>query len=129
MIFFDFFQRHKHDVQGCQASAGFVSESARSLEAGCTFPTHKKRVGECHSPTLFCKIKKARQARIGHRGHVSSATHSLEAGSSFLVYKKARQTRGGNRGHVSVATHSLEAGSPKERLRLTGCWFVKNFFT
>ncbi|MCL1844450.1 MAG: hypothetical protein FWF77_00915, partial [Defluviitaleaceae bacterium] len=37
-------------------------------EAGCTFPTHKKRVGECHSPTLFCKIKKARQARNGHRG-------------------------------------------------------------
>ncbi|MCL1845985.1 MAG: hypothetical protein FWF77_08790 [Defluviitaleaceae bacterium] len=27
--------------------------------------------------------KTARQARIGHRGHVSAATHSLEAGSSF----------------------------------------------
>ncbi|MCL1844716.1 MAG: hypothetical protein FWF77_02320 [Defluviitaleaceae bacterium] len=66
-----------------------MSESARSLEAGCTFPAHKKRVGECHSPTLFCKIKKARQARIGHRRHVSAATRSLEAGSSFLAHKKA----------------------------------------
>ncbi|MCL1844962.1 MAG: hypothetical protein FWF77_03565 [Defluviitaleaceae bacterium] len=28
------------------------------------------------------KIKKARQARIGHRGHMSAATHSLEAGWS-----------------------------------------------
>ncbi|MCL1845803.1 MAG: hypothetical protein FWF77_07860 [Defluviitaleaceae bacterium] len=32
--------------------------------------------------------KKARQARNGHRGHVSAATRSLEAGSSFLACKK-----------------------------------------
>ncbi|MCL1845685.1 MAG: hypothetical protein FWF77_07260 [Defluviitaleaceae bacterium] len=31
-----------------------MSESAHSLEAGSNFPDHKKRVGECHSPTLFC---------------------------------------------------------------------------
>ncbi|MCL1844561.1 MAG: hypothetical protein FWF77_01510 [Defluviitaleaceae bacterium] len=36
----------------------------------------------------FLQNKKARQARIGHRGHVSAATHSLEAGSSFLAHKK-----------------------------------------
>jgi len=66
------------------------------------------------SPCRFfskSKNKKARQARGGNRGHVSVATHSLEAGSSFLAHQKARQARGGNRGHVSVATHSLEAGS------------------
>ncbi|MCL1844480.1 MAG: hypothetical protein FWF77_01090 [Defluviitaleaceae bacterium] len=45
-----------------------MSSAARSLEAGSNFPAHKKRVGECHSPTLFCKIKKARTARSGHRG-------------------------------------------------------------
>ncbi|MCL1845743.1 MAG: hypothetical protein FWF77_07550 [Defluviitaleaceae bacterium] len=28
--------------------------------------------------------KKARTARSGHRGHVSEATRSLEAGSKFL---------------------------------------------
>ncbi|MCL1844878.1 MAG: hypothetical protein FWF77_03140 [Defluviitaleaceae bacterium] len=52
---------------------------------------------------------KARQARSGHRGHVSEATHSLEAVSNFPAYKKARQARSGHRGHVSEATHSLEA--------------------
>ncbi|MCL1846188.1 MAG: hypothetical protein FWF77_09825 [Defluviitaleaceae bacterium] len=35
------------------------------------------------------RTKKARQARIGNRGHVSRATHSLEAGSSFPAYKKS----------------------------------------
>ena|GEM_PF-6365890 len=49
----------------------------------------KKRVGECHSPTLFLQNKKARTARIGHRGHVSAATHSLEAGNSLPEQKKA----------------------------------------
>ncbi|MCL1846163.1 MAG: hypothetical protein FWF77_09700 [Defluviitaleaceae bacterium] len=62
---------------------GHVWAATRSLEAGSSFPAHKKRVGECHSPTLFCKNKKARTARIGHRGHVSAATYSLEAGSSL----------------------------------------------
>ncbi|MCL1845395.1 MAG: [FeFe] hydrogenase H-cluster radical SAM maturase HydG [Defluviitaleaceae bacterium] len=33
--------------------------------------------------------KKARQARIGHRGYMSAATHSLEAGSNFLTYKNS----------------------------------------
>ncbi|MCL1846310.1 MAG: hypothetical protein FWF77_10445 [Defluviitaleaceae bacterium] len=33
---------------------GHVSASARSLESGSHLPVHKKRVGECHSPTLFC---------------------------------------------------------------------------
>ncbi|MCL1845774.1 MAG: hypothetical protein FWF77_07710 [Defluviitaleaceae bacterium] len=32
-------------------------------------------------------------ARIGHRGHVSAATHSLEAGNSFPAYKIARKDR------------------------------------
>ncbi|MCL1844997.1 MAG: hypothetical protein FWF77_03750 [Defluviitaleaceae bacterium] len=55
--------------------------------------------------------QKARQARSGHRGHVSWAARSLEAGSSFPACKKARQARGGHRGHVSEAARSLEAGS------------------
>ncbi|MCL1845742.1 MAG: hypothetical protein FWF77_07545 [Defluviitaleaceae bacterium] len=42
-----------------------MSESARSLEARCTFPAHKKRVGECHSPTFFCKIKKRAKRALG----------------------------------------------------------------
>ncbi|MCL1845512.1 MAG: hypothetical protein FWF77_06385 [Defluviitaleaceae bacterium] len=33
--------------------------------------------------------KKARQARGGHRGHVSAATHSLEAGRNFPAHKKS----------------------------------------
>ncbi|MCL1846073.1 MAG: hypothetical protein FWF77_09230 [Defluviitaleaceae bacterium] len=53
----------------------------------------------------------ARQARSGHRGHVSAATRSLEAGSSFLFYTKARQARSGHRGYMPAATRSLEAGS------------------
>ncbi|MCL1844886.1 MAG: hypothetical protein FWF77_03180 [Defluviitaleaceae bacterium] len=32
--------------------------------------------------------KKARQARSGHRGNVSAATHSLEAGGRFPERKK-----------------------------------------
>ncbi|MCL1845572.1 MAG: hypothetical protein FWF77_06695 [Defluviitaleaceae bacterium] len=32
--------------------------------------------------------KKARQARIEHRGHVSESAHSLEAGSNFPARKK-----------------------------------------
>ncbi|MCL1846094.1 MAG: hypothetical protein FWF77_09345 [Defluviitaleaceae bacterium] len=36
----------------------------------------------------FTANKKARQARSGHRGHVSKSAHSLEAGSSFLAHKK-----------------------------------------
>ncbi|MCL1844684.1 MAG: hypothetical protein FWF77_02155 [Defluviitaleaceae bacterium] len=55
--------------------------------------------------------KKARQARIGHRGHMLAATYSLEAGNSFLFYKKARQARTGHRGHMLAATYSLEAGN------------------
>ncbi|MCL1844725.1 MAG: hypothetical protein FWF77_02365, partial [Defluviitaleaceae bacterium] len=39
-------------------------------------------------PGAVYRSKKARQARSGHRGHVSAATHSLEAGSSFLIHKK-----------------------------------------
>ncbi|MCL1844987.1 MAG: hypothetical protein FWF77_03695 [Defluviitaleaceae bacterium] len=42
---------------------------------------------------------------------MSESAHSLEAGSSFLTHKKARQARIGHRGHVLAATHSLEAGS------------------
>ncbi|MCL1845207.1 MAG: hypothetical protein FWF77_04825 [Defluviitaleaceae bacterium] len=49
-----------------------MSRATRALEAGSNFPAHKK----------------ARQARIGHRGHVSEATHSLEAGSNFPAHKK-----------------------------------------
>jgi|GEM_PF-5106382 len=30
-----------------------MSAATHSLEAGDNFPVHKKRVGECHSPTLF----------------------------------------------------------------------------
>ncbi|MCL1845703.1 MAG: hypothetical protein FWF77_07350 [Defluviitaleaceae bacterium] len=48
-----------------------MSKSTHSLEAGCRFPAHKK----------------ARQARSGHRGHVSAATRSLEAGSNFPAQK------------------------------------------
>ncbi|MCL1845042.1 MAG: hypothetical protein FWF77_03975 [Defluviitaleaceae bacterium] len=40
-----------------QGHRGHMSESARSLEAGSSFLTHKK----------------ARQARSGHRGHVLAA--------------------------------------------------------
>ncbi|MCL1844626.1 MAG: hypothetical protein FWF77_01850, partial [Defluviitaleaceae bacterium] len=36
----------------------------------------------------FPEQKKARQARIGHRGHVSEAAHALEAGSCFPEQKK-----------------------------------------
>ncbi|MCL1845038.1 MAG: hypothetical protein FWF77_03955, partial [Defluviitaleaceae bacterium] len=36
----------------------------------------------------FREIEKARQARSGHRGHMSKSTHSLEAGSNFLAHKK-----------------------------------------
>ncbi|MCL1845820.1 MAG: prepilin-type N-terminal cleavage/methylation domain-containing protein [Defluviitaleaceae bacterium] len=50
-----------------------MSAAARSLEAGSSFPARKK----------------ARQARIGHRRHVSAAARSLEAGSSFLARKKS----------------------------------------
>ncbi|MCL1845656.1 MAG: DUF2339 domain-containing protein [Defluviitaleaceae bacterium] len=60
---------------------------------------------------LGAYIYKARQARSGHRGRMSAATHSLEAGSSFPAHEKARQARSGHRGHMSAATHSLEAGS------------------
>ncbi|MCL1845376.1 MAG: hypothetical protein FWF77_05695 [Defluviitaleaceae bacterium] len=42
---------------------------------------------------------------------MSAAACSLEAGSSFPAHKKARQARGGHRGHVSAAASSLEAGS------------------
>ncbi|MCL1844711.1 MAG: hypothetical protein FWF77_02295 [Defluviitaleaceae bacterium] len=49
-----------------------MSAATHSLEAGCRFSAHKK----------------ARQARSGHRGHVSESAHSLEAGSSFLAHKK-----------------------------------------
>ena len=51
----------------------------------------------------------ARQARSGHRGHVSESTHSLEAVGSFPAHEKARQARSEHRGHVSESTHSLEA--------------------
>ncbi|MCL1845609.1 MAG: hypothetical protein FWF77_06880 [Defluviitaleaceae bacterium] len=71
-----------------------MSRATRSLEAGCGFPAYEK----------------ARQARGGHRGHVSRAARSLEAGCGFPAYEKARQARDGNRGHVSAATRSLEAG-------------------
>ncbi|MCL1844952.1 MAG: hypothetical protein FWF77_03515 [Defluviitaleaceae bacterium] len=50
-----------------------MSESARSLEAGSNFLAQKK----------------ARQARTGHRGHVSESARSLEAGSNSLAQKKA----------------------------------------
>ncbi|MCL1845728.1 MAG: hypothetical protein FWF77_07475 [Defluviitaleaceae bacterium] len=71
----------------------------------------KKRVGECHSPTLFCKIKKARQARSGHQGHVLGAARSLEAGSCFPAYKK-RAKRAVDTGDMCRgAACSLEAGS------------------
>ncbi|MCL1846217.1 MAG: hypothetical protein FWF77_09975 [Defluviitaleaceae bacterium] len=33
-------------------------------------------------------FEKARQARIGHRGHVSKSTHSLEAGNRFPAHEK-----------------------------------------
>ncbi|MCL1845873.1 MAG: hypothetical protein FWF77_08210, partial [Defluviitaleaceae bacterium] len=55
-------------------------------------------------PRAVSPPKKARQARNGHRGHVSKATHSLEAGSRFRTPKKARQARNGHRGHVSKST-------------------------
>ena len=55
--------------------------------------------------------EKARQARVGHRGHMSESAHSLEAASSFPAHEKARQARSGHRGHVSAAAHSLEAAS------------------
>ncbi|MCL1845835.1 MAG: hypothetical protein FWF77_08020 [Defluviitaleaceae bacterium] len=97
-----------------------MPKSAHFLEAGCNFPTRKKRVGECHSPTLFCKIKKARQARSEHRGHVSKSAHSLEAGNNFPTRKKVRQARSKHRGNVSKSTHSLEAGNnfPASRERV-----------
>ncbi|MCL1844365.1 MAG: PD-(D/E)XK nuclease family protein, partial [Defluviitaleaceae bacterium] len=37
----------------------------------------------------FLAHEKVRQARSGHRGHVSAATHSLEAGCSLLLHEKA----------------------------------------
>ncbi|MCL1845763.1 MAG: hypothetical protein FWF77_07650 [Defluviitaleaceae bacterium] len=42
---------------------------------------------------------------------MSAATHSLEAVSSFMLDKKARQARIGHRRHVSASARSLEAGS------------------
>ncbi|MCL1844422.1 MAG: LD-carboxypeptidase [Defluviitaleaceae bacterium] len=41
-------------------------------------------------------LKKARQARIGHRGHMSKSAHSLEAGNSFPTHKKNPPLTGGN---------------------------------
>ncbi|MCL1844671.1 MAG: hypothetical protein FWF77_02080 [Defluviitaleaceae bacterium] len=64
-----------------------------------------------HERTTLPLNKKARQARIGHRGHVSAAARSLEAGSSFPAHKKARQARSGHRGRMSEAAHALAAGS------------------
>ncbi|MCL1844759.1 MAG: hypothetical protein FWF77_02535, partial [Defluviitaleaceae bacterium] len=40
--------------------------------AGSNFPAHEK----------------ARQARSGHRGHMSKSAHSLEAGSNFPAHEK-----------------------------------------
>ncbi|MCL1845649.1 MAG: Rpn family recombination-promoting nuclease/putative transposase [Defluviitaleaceae bacterium] len=56
-----------------------MSRATHSLEAGSNFLSHKK----------------ARQARTGHRGHISESAHSLEAGSNFLSHKKARETGAG----------------------------------
>ncbi|MCL1844479.1 MAG: hypothetical protein FWF77_01085, partial [Defluviitaleaceae bacterium] len=42
---------------------GHVSRATHSLEAGSNFPTRKKRVGECHSPTLFCTQKNCSRLR------------------------------------------------------------------
>ncbi|MCL1845457.1 MAG: hypothetical protein FWF77_06105 [Defluviitaleaceae bacterium] len=47
---------------------GYMSAAAHSLEAESNYLMYKKRVGECHSPTLFF----------------------LEAGSRFPEQKKAR---------------------------------------
>ncbi|MCL1845954.1 MAG: hypothetical protein FWF77_08635 [Defluviitaleaceae bacterium] len=41
-----------------------------------------------HDVAIFPAHKKARQARIGHRGHMSESARSLEAGSNFPVHKK-----------------------------------------
>ncbi|MCL1845020.1 MAG: hypothetical protein FWF77_03865, partial [Defluviitaleaceae bacterium] len=72
---------------------------------------------------FFVQRSGARQARSGHRGHVSKSAHSPEAGNSFLFYKKARQARSGHRGHVSKSAHSLEAGSsfPAHKKRVGEC--------
>ncbi|MCL1845156.1 MAG: hypothetical protein FWF77_04565, partial [Defluviitaleaceae bacterium] len=51
--------------------------ATHSLEAGNNFLTHKKRVGECHSPTLFCKIyKSAPSAQWTPGTHVGVGTFS-----------------------------------------------------
>gem|GEM_PF-7120707 len=52
-----------------------------------------------------------------------AATYSLEAGSSFPDRKKARQARIGHRGHMLAATYSLEAGSnfPDRKKRVGEC--------
>ncbi|MCL1845108.1 MAG: hypothetical protein FWF77_04310 [Defluviitaleaceae bacterium] len=44
---------YKKARQARSGHRGHVSAAARSLEAGGSFPVRKKRVGECHSPTLF----------------------------------------------------------------------------
>ncbi|MCL1845092.1 MAG: hypothetical protein FWF77_04225 [Defluviitaleaceae bacterium] len=36
-----------------------MSAATHALEAGSNFPAHKKRVGECHSPTLFLQNQKS----------------------------------------------------------------------
>ncbi|MCL1845968.1 MAG: hypothetical protein FWF77_08705 [Defluviitaleaceae bacterium] len=86
-----------------------MSAAAHSLEAGSSFA--KKESASVTRRLFFAKLKKARQARGGNRGHMSAATHSLESGSNFPANKKARQARIGHRGHMLAATHSLEAGS------------------
>ncbi|MCL1845166.1 MAG: hypothetical protein FWF77_04615 [Defluviitaleaceae bacterium] len=70
-------------------------------------------------PPLFRRFEKARQARSGHRGHVSKSAHFLEAGSNFLTHEKksrrvsladsffmGRENRSRLRGNASPPTHA-----------------------
>ncbi|MCL1844929.1 MAG: 16S rRNA (cytidine(1402)-2'-O)-methyltransferase [Defluviitaleaceae bacterium] len=90
-----------------------IAQDAPSLESRLVEIMAKKSCTLKEASTILFDTQsneKARTARIEHRGHMSKATHSLEAGSNFLDHEKARQARIEHRGHVSESAHSLEAG-------------------
>jgi len=70
-----------------------VSAAAHSLEAGGNFPTYKKK---SRRVSLADSFFAARQARSGHRGHVSEATHAPEAGGNFPANKKTTPSKNMN---------------------------------
>ncbi|MCL1846140.1 MAG: hypothetical protein FWF77_09580 [Defluviitaleaceae bacterium] len=70
-----------------------MSAATHSLEAESSFLLAEKNESASVTRRLvffarFHGNKKARQARGRHRGHMSAATHSLEAGSNSSAHKK-----------------------------------------